>query len=191
MFDPPVDRDKAWSARAARHARGIMPLPFACPVQLDLRAGEQPVARIDLPGGKPRRGQLLVATLEQGSLDEPAALRIIGSGSGSYRAEVLFAGSGQLGGAAGQWRRSCRDWQRQRGGQAVAGCGRARLTDPLNDCYRVLCGQAADQTARIDLMGDTPGWAEVHGMVDLFVGAPHVSRNGAGELVWRQIGRRV
>ena len=192
LFDPPVDRDKAWSARAARHARGIMPLPFACPVQLDLRAGEQPVARIDLPGGKPRRGQLLVATLEQGSLDEPAALRIIGSGSGSYRAEVLFlqvpANWAVLPVSGGE---VAEIGSASEGAKLWRVAGGARLTDPLNDCYRVLCGQAADQTARIDLMGDTPGWAEVHGMVDLFVGAPHVSRNGAGELVWRQIGRRV
>lgn len=148
LFDPPVDGDKAWSARSARHVRGIVPLPFACPVQLDLRAGEQPVARIDLPGGKPRRGQLLVATLEKGSLDEPTALRLIGSGSGNYRAEVLFLQvpanwavlpvSGGEVAEIGSGSDGTKLWR-------VA--GGARLTDPLNDCYRVLCGQAADQTA--------------------------------------------
>ena len=66
----------------------------------------------------------------------------------------------------------------------------ARLTDPLNDCYRVLCGQASENPARIDFDGRIPGWSEVIGAVDLFAGPPHVSRNRSGELTIRQIGRR-
>lgn len=191
LFDPPASGDTSWSARSGRLVRGIMRLPFACPIQLDLRAGERSVARIDLPGGKPRRGQLLVAVLEDGSAEAPRVLRVIGSGSGSYREAELFlqvprewavfpmdGGSvvplGYGVGSTALWRVS----------------GGARLTDPFNDCYRVLCGQAANQTVRIDMLGNTPAWAEVSGPVDLFAGPPHISRSSAGDLVLRRIGKR-
>jgi hypothetical protein len=191
LFEPPGLGELEWSARSGRQVRGILLLPFACSVQLDLRAGERPVARIELPGGKPRRGQLLVARLEEGTSDAPRALRIVGAGSGSYRAAELFL-------------QVPSDWAVLAGGD---GCvtrighgeddtivwriaGDARLTDPFNDCFRVQCGQVADQTPRLAIFGDVPSWAEVTGPVDLFVGPPHVSRNGEGELVLRPIGRR-
>src|SRR5690606_36076164 len=191
LFDPPGLGDSAWTSRSGRIVRGILPLPFACPVQLDLRAGDRTVARIDLPGGRPRRGQLLVAALEDGTSSAPRALRILGSGSGGYRQVELFlhvpADWAVLpvdGGSA----------ERLGPGVAMATIwrvtGGARLIDPLNDCYRVLCGQAADQTVRLEILGNVPQWAEVTGPVDLFTGPPHISRNRAGELVLRQIGRR-
>lgn len=190
LFDPPRLEDRFWSARSGRLVRGILPLPFACPVQLDLRAGDRSVARIELPGGKPRRGQLLVAALEEGVSDSPRALRVLGSGSGNYRQVEVFLQ------VPAEWTVSPIE-----GGSAVRlgpGVGEttiwrvgggARLTDSQNDCYRVLCGQAADQTARIDILGDVPQWAEVAGAVDLFTGPPHISRNRPGELVLRRVGR--
>lgn len=191
LLDPPGLGESAWMARSSRRMRGDLLLPFSCAVQLDLRAGERPVARIDLPGGKPRRGQLLVAALEEGNSDAPRALRILGSGSGGYRQAELFL-------------QAPADWAALpvEGGAAVAigpgvedtaiwrVAGGARLVDPANDCFRVLCGQAADRTARIDLVGEHPRWAETTGAVDLFAGPPHISRNRAGELLIRRIGRR-
>jgi hypothetical protein len=191
LFDPPALGDTSWSARSGRLVRGIVRLPFACPVQLDLRAGERSVARIDLPGGKPRRGQLLVAVLEEGSAEAPRVLRVIGSGSGSYREAELFL-------------QVPREWAvlpMDQGSVAPLGSGvgdtalwrvsgGARLTDPFNDCYRILCGQAVNQTVRIDMLGNTPAWAEVNGSVDLFAGPPHIARSSAGDLVLRQIGKR-
>ncbi|GEO01877.1 hypothetical protein NSE01_37090 [Novosphingobium sediminis] len=164
LFDPPAVEETAWSVQSGRYARGILRLPFACAVQIDLRAGERSVGRIELPSGKPRRGQLLVAALEEGSAEEPRLLRVIGSGSGSYRQTELFlqvpkewavlpidGGSvlplGPGVGDTALWRVS----------------GGTRLIDPLNDCYRILCGQAASQTVRIDMIGNAPAWAEVSG----------------------------
>ncbi|KAB7646115.1 STY4851/ECs_5259 family protein [Polymorphobacter fuscus] len=189
LFDPPAFDANTWSVRSSRDARGIRPLPFNCALQIDLRAGSRLISQVDLPGGKPRRGQLLVCVLEEGDIDVPRALRVVGSGSGSYRQSELFLqvpanwavfatdqGSiTDLGAGVGQtkiWRVT----------------GGARLTDPTNDIYKVLCGQSKDQAARIDLIGSHPRWASVEGDVDLFAGPPHVSKSAEGNLVVRQLG---
>lgn len=191
LFDPPGLDETAWSARSGRHARGILPMPFECPVEFDLRAGERPVARIHLPGGKPRRGQLLVAVRDDAGESSPHALRVVGSGSGSYRSAELYlivpqdwavlpvdqGAATRLGTGVGEtaiWHIS----------------GGARLVDPYNDSYQVLCGQAADQTARIHLIGNSPAWAETKGAVDLFIGPPQVTRERTGDLVMRPVGLR-
>lgn len=191
LFDPPGLDETTWLARSGRHARGILPMPFECPVQFDLRAGERPVARIDLPGGKPRRGQLLVAVREDAAESAPHVLRVVGSGSGSYRSADLYLIVPQ-------------DWAvlpvdqgtaiRLGGGVEEKAIwhvsGGARLVDPFNDSYQVLCGQAVDQTARIQLIGNSPAWAETKGAVDLFIGAPQVTRERTGDLVMRPVGLR-
>ena len=188
LFDPPAMDAKTWSARSSRDARSIRPLPFTCPVQIDLRAGSQLIAQVELPGGKPRRGQLLVCVLEDGTPNAPTALQVIGSGSGSFRQPELFlqapatwavietdGGSvSELGAGAG----TTKIW-RVTGG--------ARLVDPTNDTYKVLCGQAKDQSARIDLIGNHPRWATLEGDIDLFVGPPHVSKTGQGDLFVREL----
>lgn len=191
LFDPPGFGDTAWTARSARHLREILALPFTCPVQLDLRAGERLVAHINLPGGKPRRGQLLVAALEEGSSEAPRALRIVGSGSGNYRQAELFLRVPEnwvvtpvSDGSAvqiGHCVHNTKIW-RVTGG--------ASLVDPYNDSYRVLCGQAADNNARMEIVGKMPHWAEASDAVDLFLGPPYISRNRSGELLMRRIGKR-
>jgi hypothetical protein len=187
LFDPPAMNARMWSARSSRGARSIQPLPFTCPVQIDLRSGSRLIAQIELPGGKPRRGQLLVCALEEGDSDAPLALRVIGSGSGSYRQPEVFLQ------APADWAVFAID-----GGSVVdlgSGVGQtkiwrvaggARLTDPTNDNYKVLCGQTKDQSARIALIGNHPRWASFTGDVDLFVGPPHVSKSTDGELLFRQ-----
>lgn len=195
LFEPPVDGEKEWHARSARPSRGVLRLPFDLPVQLDLRTGDQILSRIELPGGKPRRGQLLVLSLDEGSAEEPRVLRVVGSGSGRYRAEQVYLripsgwtveneedgtveliGDGQdsLQGATTLW-------------SVVGG---AKIFDVTGDCYRILCRQPADIAHRLELFGDTVKWAELSGPVDLYLGSPKVSCNGGGDLVWRAIGTR-
>ena len=196
MFDPPADGETQWSARATRVAKGIRPLPFAASVELDLRAGENRVARIALAGGKPRRGALLVAVLDEkpgaGGADAPAVLRVAGAGSGLYRANVLYLH------IPADWRVDAT------AGEAVTplgpGVGTGQLwrikggafvTDPAGDRFRIRCGQPGDVTNRIDLVGTAPRWAEVSGDVDLFAGPPIVRTSRAeGELCTRAIGSR-
>jgi hypothetical protein len=192
MLDPPAVGGRTWTARATRRARGVQRLPFATPIELDLRAGEQRVARIGLPAGKPRRGAVLVGVLEAGTDTAPSTLRITGSGSGQYAAEIVYlqvpeswtvtATSGEtvlsLGhgvGATHLWRVT----------------GGAYVTDDAGDCFRIRCGQAGDQSSRIELIGTTPAWAEVTGDADLFVGSPLVRLGrGEGSLYLRAIGER-
>jgi hypothetical protein len=192
LFDPPGMDAKTWSARSSLDSRSIRPLPFSCPVQIDLRSGGRLIAQVDLPGGKPRRGQLLICVLEDGTPDKPTALRVIGSGSGSYRQPELFlqapanwavvatdnGSATDLGAGVG----STKIWKVE---------GGARLIDPTNDTYRILCGQSKDQSGRIELIGNHPHWAALHGDIDLFVGAPHVSKTGIGELLIRQLGNAL
>jgi hypothetical protein len=190
LFDPPAVDARTWSARSSRDARNMRPLPFHCAVQIDLRAGSRLIAQVELPGGKPRRGQLLVCVLEEGTADTPNALRVIGSGSGSFWQPELFLQ------APDNWAvRPTDDGSVEDLGTGVGATkmwrvqGGARLVDPTNDIFKILCGQTKDQSARIILTGDHPGWATVDGDVDLFVGAPHVSKNGQGELMLRQLER--
>lgn len=189
LFDPPSVDANTWSVRSSRDARSIRPLPFSCALQIDLRAGSRLISQLELPSGKPRRGQLLACVLEEGDSDAPTALRVIGSGSGSYRQPELFlltpanwavfpADNGtvtDIGAGVGRtkiWRVT----------------GAARLTDPFNDIYKVLCGQSRDQSARIDLIGNHPRWASVEGDIDLYVGPLHVSKSAGGEILIRQLG---
>lgn len=195
LFDPPVDGSKDWSARSARPSRGVLKLPFDVPVQLDLRSGDQIVARIELPGGKPRRGQLLVLSVHSGNGDEPNCLRVIGSGSGRYRAQKVYVrvpsdwsveptndgAIDKLGEGLDSAKQNVTLWSIS---------GGSRITDATGDCYRVLCGQPADVAQRIELMGDLVPWAEVAGAVDLYLGSPRPSRIDGGELIWRSIGTR-
>jgi hypothetical protein len=196
MFDPPADGEIQWSARATRAAKGIRPLPFAAAVEVDLRAGQHRVARIALTGGKARRGTLLVAVLDDepgsGSADSPAVLRVIGAGSGLYRAQMLYlhlpaewrvdATAGEVITPLGQGVETGQLWRIE---------GGAFVTDPAGDRFRVRCGQPGDVTNRIDLVGTAPSWAEVSGDVDLFAGAPIARTNRPeGELCMRAIGSR-
>lgn len=195
LFDPPVDGAKDWSVRSARSSRGVHRLPFDVPVQLDLRSGDQIQARIELPGGKPRRGQLLVLAAHDCDVENPTVLHVIGSGSGRYRAEQVFirvpsdwtvepttdGATIALGHGFDSAHREVALWSIT---------GGARITDATGDCYRVLCGQPADVAHRIELMGNLASWAELSGAVDLYIGTPTTSRIDGGELIWRGIGTR-
>lgn len=192
LFDPPGVGDKDWQVRSSRLGRAVHNVPFAVPVMFDLRAGESSVARFEPKSGKPRRGQLLVAVCEEGADEAPTALRVVGSGSGVYRADPIFL---------------ClpHDWRVQTVGQEAAHplghcasgqavwrvSGGATIIDDTGDLYRLRCGQAADETHRLDLVGDYVNWAEVSGNIDLFQGPPRVMPLGVGELVMREIGTRT
>lgn len=191
LIEPPARGDSGWTARALGRSRGTQPIPFATTVMLDLRVGERVVQRIILPGGQPRRGRLLVCTIAAGDEDIPTELKVEGSGSGGYRAEVVVAQvpdnwrveavAGEdvapLGAGVGQtilWR--------IRGG--------AYVTNSVGDRYRIRTGQTADRRDRIELYGNPVGWARLSGDVDLFCGAPDVrlSDTGRGGLFLRHIG---
>ncbi|MFC3174997.1 STY4851/ECs_5259 family protein [Novosphingobium bradum] len=192
MFEPPVENEPHWTARSTRAARQIRPLPFAVAVEIDLRAGERTVRRAVLAGGKPRRGRLLVALADDNSDESPSVLRIAGSGSGDYKAQAVFVHlpddwSVQATGAEdvallGAGVGACRIWRVQ---------GGATIIDPTGDLYRIRCGQASDQTNRLDLIGNIAPWAEASGNVDLYCGAPQVAPVRSGELVRRRIGERT
>jgi hypothetical protein len=68
--------------------------------------------------------------------------------------------------------------------------GGATIVDDTGDLYRLRCGQAADQTYRLELIGDHVAWAEVSGNIDLYQGPPRVMALPIGELVVRAIGTR-
>ena len=192
MLEPPAIGSKLWTARSTRLVRGVQHIPFSASLMLELRVGARNLARVQLPGGKPRRGQLLVAQAESGDEDAPNLLKIVGSGSGQYRAQSLFL-------------QMPRGWQVQTtvDEQAVllgSGAGETDLwrvtggafaIDDSGDRYRIRCGQPADIATRIDLVGNRCPWAEVSGDVDLFNGAPHVGMRGmTGQLCLRQPGTR-
>lgn len=193
LFDPPVDGDKVWEARANRRAQGVHLVPFGVAIELELRAGQRNVASIALSGGKPRRGDLLVAQLEGGSEDQPEILRIVGSGSGQYRAKLLFvqapmawkvfATTGEEAEFLGPGARDTQLW-RVRGGCSV--------TDESGDIYRIRCNQAQDAANRIELIGNLADWCEVSGNIDLYSGPPLTSNRGhEGQLFLRTIGERI
>jgi hypothetical protein len=192
IFDPPGLGDKHWQVRSSRFGRATYKVPFAVPVTLDLRAGERIVSRFDPKSGKPRRGQILVALHEAGGEDTPTALRVVGSGTGVYRADPIFI-------------RIPSDWRVQTVGEEKAvdlgRCsegqsiwrlsGGATVVDDTGDLYRLRCGQSADETYRLDLLGDHVPWAEVSGDIDLYQGQPNVTALNVGELVMREIGTRT
>lgn len=193
MIEPPASGETSWTCRATKRGKGIQLAPFAAAIELDLRSGEHRAARISLPGGKPRRGQLLVAELDAGAEDAPEALRLIGSGSGLYRAPTVYLQ------APLAWRVDATAEEAvEQIGPGVAGAllwkitGGAFVTDLSGDRYRIRTSQAGDAPARIELIGDRPPWATVAEDVDLFVGAPvvHTSRPGQGAVHLREIGTR-
>jgi hypothetical protein len=190
MIEPPSDGESRWIAHANQRTKGVRPVPFATAIELDLRSGDQRVARIALPGGKPRRGQLLVAVLDAGTEDFPQALRVVGAGSGKYRATDIYLQTPlewkvqltanetavPLGAGAGD---TCL-WRVQ---------GGAFVTDGAGDRYRILCGQIDDVPARIELIGNHPSWAQVEGDIDLFLGGPIAQiKRDLGALFIRAIG---
>lgn len=192
MIEPPADGETSWTARATKRARGTKFLPFNAPIELDLRSGERSVARIALAGGKPRRGQIMVAVLDEGSDENPQALRLVGSGSGKYRATTVYVQ------VPANWRVDATAGETVVPlGTAVADkrlwrvVGGAFVTDPTGDRYRVRCGQADDAVSRIELIGQSPTWAQVDGDVDLFIGAPIAKTSRPeGALFVREIGER-
>ena len=192
MLEAPGEGERLWTARATRRARQRHAIPFATSIEIDLRAGDQRVDRIGLAGGKPRRGALIVTTIEEGSPDAPLLLRVVGTGSGQYRAETLVVqapsewvvlavgdeSATEIGAGVGDTRL----WRVERG---------AFFTDPLGDRFRILCGQPADQPSRIDLIGSHAAWAETSGDIDLYVGPPLARTGAGGALFVRAIGSRT
>lgn len=192
MLDAPAEGEQGWTARSTRSGRGRHAVPFATPIKLDLRSGDQRVAQIELAGGKPRRGALIVTTIEAGSADAPELLRVVGSGSGHYRAPIVVVQSPSdwtahavgdesailLGSGAG----NTQLWQV---------CGGAFFTDTTGDRFRILCGQDTDQLNRITFYGKHAFWAETQGDVDLFTGPPDARIGASGRLYMRAIGSRT
>lgn len=196
LFDPPGLGETQWQVRASRLGRSVHSVPFAVPVAFDLRGAGHTVATFAPTRGKPRRGQMLVAAREGGSDENPTALRILGSGGGSYRADPVFV---QL---PESWRVQALGEERAEflgagtPGQALwrIHLG-ATVIDDTGDLLRVRCGQSQDASARLELVGETVPWAQVLGTVDLFAGAPTVLPPGGlyigATLAMRAIGART
>lgn len=193
MLEPPAQGDNTWTARSTRLVRGIHAIPFAASLKVELRVGARNIASALLPGGKPQRGQLLIAVAEDDSAAIPELLKVIGSGSGQYRAQILFLqvpASWQVSAPAGE----TADFLEQGVGETNLWRiqGGAFVTDDTGDRYRIRCGQPADANPRIDLIGDHCHWAEVSGNVDLFCGPPHVTMKGQdGKLFLRENGTKT
>ncbi|WP_156894092.1 STY4851/ECs_5259 family protein [Erythrobacter cryptus] len=193
MLEPPAPGGTTWTARSTRLVRGIHAIPFAAALTVELRVGARNLARFLLPGGKPRRGQLLVATAEDNGAAVPALLKIVGSGSGQYRAQTLFLQ------VPDSWQVSATDQETAEFlGQGVGAThlwriqGGAFVTDDTGDRYRIRCGQPTDATPRIDMVGNDCRWAEVSGNIDLFCGPPHATMRGqVGKLLMRDKGTRI
>jgi hypothetical protein len=191
MLEAPAEGEAAWTARSTRRVRGTHLVPFTVPIELDLRSGEQRVARIALAGGKPRRGALIVAEIEGNEPAHPTFLRVVGSGSGKYRAETVVLQ------APADWRVDATGGEKVQAFGAGAGntllwrvSGGAFVTAPDGDRFRLLCGQPQNEPSRIELIGRAPAWAEVAGDVDLFVGSPMTRIGQNGGLCIRAIGER-
>ncbi|WP_311266814.1 STY4851/ECs_5259 family protein [Sphingobium sp. WCS2017Hpa-17] len=198
MLEPPTGEDSRWTARSRRAIREILPVPFATPIEMDIRSGERWIGRIIWKQGKPRRGELLVCTLAAGTAEAPERLKVEGSGSGLFKADLLVlqaptdwrvttAGDGesieevaQIGPGVGDtllWRVK----------------GGAFVTAPDGDCYRVRAGQTRDRRDRLAFIdGKTPHWVETAGDADLFLGPPIVKAGDQtrGGLFIRTIGSR-
>jgi hypothetical protein len=193
MLEPPAQGETTWTARSTRLVRGIHAIPFAAALKVELRVGARNLASVLLPGGKPRRGQLLVATAEDDGAAVPELLKVFGSGSGQYRAQTLFLQ------VPDSWQVSTTDQETAESlGQGVGAThlwrirGGAFVTDDMGDRYRIRCGQPADAAPRIDLIGNHCHWAEVSGNVDLFCGPPHATMKGQdGKLLLRDKGTRI
>lgn len=192
MLEPPSQGESTWTARSTRLVRGIHAIPFSAALKVELRVGARNLASFLLPGGKPRRGQLLVATAEDDNSAMPSLLKVVGSGSGQYRSQNLFLQ------VPDTWEVSAPDPETaELLGQGVGEThlwriqGGAFVTDDTGDRYRIRCGQPADAAPRIDLIGDHCRWAEVSGNVDLFCGPPHATMQGQeGKLLLRDKGTR-
>ena len=188
LADAPVEGETEWSLRSSRRARAIHPLPFAAAIELDLRAGEQRVARIALPGGKPRRGALRVAVAD----GDASALRVIGAGSGQFKAERLVLQ------VPADWRvdttlgETAEVFGRGSDGSVLwQVSGGAFVTDPQGDRFRIRCVDRDEPSPRIELIGNAAAWTTVTGDVDLFVGDVLAqTRPPGGKLFTRAIGAR-
>jgi len=191
MLEAPGEGEKYWTARSTRSGRGRHAVPFSTAIELDLRSGDQRIARISLAGGKPRRGSLIVTTVEEREAGAPNLLRVVGSGSGQHRASTVVV-------------QAPSDWTALAVGDESAtplgaGAGETQLwlvtggaffTDVTGDRFRILCGQADDQLSRIELVGRHPPWAETSGDIDLYLGAPIPRIGSHGRLFVRAIGAR-
>ncbi|WP_336950711.1 STY4851/ECs_5259 family protein [Sphingobium aromaticivastans] len=197
MLEPPADGESGWAARSRLAMREILPVPFATAIEMDVRSGERWIGRIAWPQGKARRGLLLVCSVAAGTDEMPEQLKVEGSGSGLFRAEALVL-------------QVPADWTVTTAADGLSAetvtmigpgvgdtllwtvTGGAFVTAPDGDCYRIRAGQARDSKDRLDLVGDTPHWAEVSGDVDLYLGPPMVRAGDAvrGGLFIRDIGAR-
>lgn len=193
MLDPPGQDETAWTARSSKRARTTLKVDFSTAIECDLRSGEHGVARIMLPGGKPRRGQLIICTISEGDAETPLVLKVEGSGSGMFVAETVM-----LQVPAG-WQVEAKE------GETVtamgSGVGHASLwrvvggaivTDDSGDCYRIRTGQARDRRDRLEIDDHPVRWARTEGDVDLFAGPPRVRAGDRtrGSLFIRPIGAR-
>jgi hypothetical protein len=175
MLDPPGDGESGWMARSSKRAQGEKPVAFGIAIECDLRSGGQRVTRVTLPGGKPRRGRMLVCTIAKGDADAPTALKVEGSGSGLFTAETVVLQ------APADWRVEPSEGETVRAlGDGVEGAalwvvqGGALVTDDRGDGYRIRTGQARDRRDRIEIDDHPVRWATTAGDVDLFAGPPAV-----------------
>lgn len=203
LFEPPAAGSKEWMSRATARSRGAFHIPFSCALELELRSGERQIAKVLLPNGKPRRGRLLACEIIDRKEGRPIALKVLGNGSGMYRADevVLRVPRG--------WKvvaRNVSNIDADKGSKVElleAGpgetelwliSGRATIIDDTDDCYRVETGQSGDRRRRLSVVGSRlPSIMTTPPELDLYCGAPVVQLDdrNIGSLFIRKLGQRV
>lgn len=151
-----VDEDegnRAWMHSLERRS-DLRTVPFRCPIDLEIRSAERLEARVRLPGGDPVRGSMLVTTIDREREGVPVELLVRGTTSGKYRHEELIVR------VPSDWRvrPTAADEEVTQFAATPTGAlwrirGGAVVISNIGDCYRLLCGQAADSTDRIELTG--------------------------------------
>lgn len=177
LLEPPEQGEVGWLVRPLHRARPVAAAPFYVPAELELRADGRPVKRIMLPRGAPVRSHLQTFAVEAEVDEQPVELSILGTGSGSYRAETVYVHVPD-------------NWSVRPDGEGASvaffepglqGHQLWRIDDgaivaaPSGDTYRVLTGQSSDRRDRLVLLGNRPlHLRPCDPATELFCGGPAV-----------------
>lgn len=180
-----------WTVRPSA-IRAAFDVPFSVAAEVELRGdGKRVAGPFTMPQGGAINGGLLVLR------EDGDRFVVEGSGSGSYRADVVHLDTPD-------------DWRIEMAGSASATtvhehmgrrltrvAGDAHVHTRVGDIYLIRTGQAADQRDRMIVVGSTPASCRamdnlslVCGAPQLFVGSDASFRAAGGEGWWRPAGDR-
>lgn len=198
VADP--DEGGIWRARAAT-TRTRFEVPPDVPVTAELRgAGQRVTAPFLLAGGDPVPSGLRVYASDGAEAESAMRLRLLGTGSGAYREDILYIDAPPGWDVAAHGENSTAEQVVPGGGDERSlwrGTGSIIATSPRADRYLVRSGQKASQRDRLILMGrHVHGCAAADSALPVLEGAPtfllkegRQDRGAApGELWWRACG---